>query len=142
VKRLVALAFLVVLLVAACGGGGGRLSHGEFVNRADALCRQSVAELKKLQNPVSIPQLVTYLKKARPIQRHFLDEARKLKPPVKDEPDWKRALALDDKVLGYYDEMSAAAKRGDQNNLRRVGAALRALPAKNPYEQRLGMTGC
>ncbi len=140
--RLVALLALV-LLAAACGGGGNqRLSHAEFVRRADALCQASVAELKKIPNPTNITELIDYLKHARPIQARFIDQGRKLKPPLKDQPDWDRALALDEKILGYYDEMAAAAKKGDQNNLRRVTASLQALPAKNPYEQRLGMTGC
>jgi hypothetical protein len=112
------------------------------VKRANALCRQSVAKLNELPNPVSIVELATYLKDARPIRTHFLDEARKLKPPLKDERDWNRALALDERVLAYYDEMAAAARKGDQNDLRRVTAALRALPAKNPYEERLGIQGC
>ena len=106
------------------------------------LCRQSVSRLKLLQNPTNLPELVTYLKRARPIQAHFLEQARTLSPPLKDEPDWKRALAFDEKVLTYYDEMAAAAKRNDRNNLRRVTANLRALPAKNPYELRLGLQGC
>jgi hypothetical protein len=140
VKRILAIA--IVLALTGCGGSNKRLSHAEFVKRADALCHASVGKLKQLQNPTNLSELVTYLKEARPIQARFISDARKLRPPLKDEPDWKRALALDEKVLGYYDEMAAAAKRGDQNNLRRVGAILRALPAKNPYEQRLGLQGC
>lgn len=140
-KRLLAIA-IVITLTAGCGGGNKRLSHAEFVKRADALCEASVAKLKQLQNPTNLSALVTYLEQARPIRARFLSDARKLRPPVADEPDWKRALAFDDKVLGYYDEMAAAAKRGDRNNLRRVAAVLRALPAKNPYEERLGLQGC
>jgi hypothetical protein len=143
VRLRILLAILLGLLVAGCGGGGsGRLSHAEFVKRADTLCRESVAKLKLLQNPHSLPELVTYLKQARPIQEKFLADSRKLRPPPKDEADWKRAIAFDEKVLSYYDEMAAAAKRGDRANLRRVEASLRALPAKNPYQQRLGLQGC
>jgi hypothetical protein len=143
VKRTGVVATVLAFAVAGCGGGSnGRLSHGEFVKRADALCRTSVAKLRQLPNPKTLPQLVTYLKQARPIQETFLADSRKLRPPAKDEADWRRAIAFDEQVLRYYDEMAAAVNRGDRNTLRRVQAALRALPAKNPYEQRLGLQGC
>lgn len=142
-KHTVVALVVIAALVAGCGGSsGGRLTHAEFVKRANKLCRDSIARLSLVKNPTSIPELVTYLKQARPIQAHFLAEARKLEPPLKDEPDWQRALAFDDKVLTYYEEMAAAAKHNDRNNLRRVSASLRALPAKNPYELRLGLEGC
>jgi hypothetical protein len=134
---------VVAALLAGCGGSSGdRLTHAEFVKRANKLCSDSIAKLKRLENPTGLPELVTYLEHARPIQSHFLAEARKLKPPLKDVADWRRALAFDETVLRYYDELAAAAKRNDRNNLRRVSATLRALPAKNPYELRLGLEGC
>ena len=140
-KRVFAIALFAAFVLAGCGGSG-RLTHAEFVKRADALCGKSVAKLRVLKNPSSIPELVVYLKKAKPIRRSFLAEARNLTPPAKDEADWKRALAFDDKVVAYYDEMESAAKRGDRAGLRRVSASLRGLPAQNPYEQRLGLQGC
>jgi len=136
-----ALALAVALVLAGCGGGT-RLSRSEFVARADALCRVSVGKLKALKNPGSVPELVTYLKHARPIQARFIEDARKLRPPKHDEADWKRAIAFDVDVLRDYDEMAAAARRNDRKALARISARLEALPAMNPYQQRLGLKGC
>jgi hypothetical protein len=143
VNRALALAAAATLVLAGCGGGSaGRLSHAEFVKRADALCNESVAKLRALPNPATIPELVVYLEQARPIRTHFLTEARKLRPPAPDEADWRRALAFDEGVLGDYDRMIDAAKRHDRREFARANARLQALPATNPFERRLGLRGC
>ncbi len=140
--RRIFLVLACAFLVAGCGGGGGRLSHAGFVKRADTLCRASVAKLKALNNPTNLSELAVYLQEARPIRAHFLDEARKLQPPKRDLALWRRALALDETVLRDYDEMQAALERHDRPTLIRISKRLRALPAKNPFEQQLGMQGC
>jgi len=70
VKRVFAIALFAAFVLAGCGGSG-RLTHAEFVKRADALCGKSVAKLRVLKNPSSIPELVVYLKKAKPIRRSW-----------------------------------------------------------------------
>jgi hypothetical protein len=132
----------VALLLAGCGGGGGRLSHAAFVKRVDELCQTSIAAAKKVEKPTSVPQIPLYLEHLRPIQARFLDQAQKLRPPARDEPLWRQALAFDRRVLHQYDLMTAAARHGDQKEVARISRRLQALPARNPYERRLGMKGC
>jgi hypothetical protein len=132
---------LLALALAGCGGGG-RLSHNAFVARVDALCKASVAEVKKVEKPTSAAGLPRYLADVRPIQSRFLERARKLRPPARDEPVWRQALAFDRRVLHQYDLMGAAARRGDEKAVARIGRGLAALPERNPYERRLGMKGC
>jgi len=132
---------VVALLLAGCGGGG-RLSHAAFVKRVDALCKTSIAAAKKVEKPTSVGQIPRYLEHLRPIQARFLEQARKLRPPERDESLWRQALAFDRRVLHQYDLMTAAARRGDQKEVVRISRRLQALPARNPYERRLGMKGC
>jgi hypothetical protein len=136
------LSIAVLALLAAGCGGGGRLSHSAFVKRVNELCKTSIAEAKKVEKPTSISELPAYLEHLRPIQARFLDQARKLRPPTRDESLWRQALAFDRRVLHEYDLMTAAAKRGDEKEVARISRRLQALPGQNPYERRLGMTGC
>jgi hypothetical protein len=135
---------LAVVLLAGCGGGGGgnRLSHSEFVKRADALCKTAVTQAKAVPKPQSLSELPRYLDRIRPIQARFLADARKLRAPVRDESVWQRALAFDQRVLKQYKLLAAAARRRDVRSARRISDALAALPERNPYERRLGMKGC
>jgi hypothetical protein len=128
-------------LLGGCGGGG-RLSHAGFVARVDQLCKTSIAEAKKVEKPTSLAELPRYLEHLRPIQARFLDQAQKLRPPKRDEPVWRQALAFDRRVLHQYDLMAKAARHHDQKEVARISRRLQALPAQNPYERRLGMKGC
>jgi hypothetical protein len=132
---------LALVFLAGCGGGGG-LSHAAFVKRVDALCKTAVADAKKVKKPTSVAEIPRYLEDLRPIQARFLDQAQKLRPPDRDKSLWRQALAFDRRVLHEYDLMTAAARRHDQKEVARISRELQALPARNPYERRLGMKGC
>jgi hypothetical protein len=101
-----------------------------------------VAKVKAVPKPQSLAELPRYLERIRPIQRHFLAQARQLHAPVRDEPVWQRALRFDERVLHQYDLMAAAARRHDLRTVGRISRGLAALPERNPYERRLGMKGC
>ena len=133
---------LAVVVLAGCGGGGGRLSHSDFVKRADELCRTAVAKARAVAEPQTLSEFPRYLQDLRKIQVRFLADARKLRPPVRDEGDWRRALAFDERVLHQYDLLTGAYRRHDRAAVRRITKRLEALPGRNPYERRLGMKGC
>ena len=125
---------------AGCSSGG--LSHAQFVKRAGDLCKQAARDRRALPTPYAAYQLVSYLEGARRIEERFLESARKLEPPREDAEDWRRALALDERLLRKFQRLHDALKRGDVATVSTVMDELVALPRHNVFEQRLGIQGC
>jgi hypothetical protein len=83
---------LAALLLAGCGGG--RLSHDDYVRRADAVCAAYDAKVRLLTRPKSFDAIVAYTDRTLPLYVAALDRLRALRPATADEPDvraWLRA---------------------------------------------------
>jgi hypothetical protein len=101
------------LLLAGCGGGGGRLSHGDFAKRADAVCTAFRSSTERIARPRTYADIVAYVKKTRPMYEAARLQLGRLSPPPKDEPTVKRWLGADKRISQALGDLGDAALRHD-----------------------------
>jgi DNA-binding NtrC family response regulator len=113
---LAALMGVLVLLVTACGGGGSgsRLSKEEFQSQANAICAKYQEQLKAIGSPSSIDELPNFVDQALAILNKEVDEMSALNPPEELQGDFDKMIAASDKTKAAANDLSAAAKDGDQ----------------------------
>jgi hypothetical protein len=139
-RRLVAIAPLVVL-VAGCGGGG--LSRAEYAARADAICAKYKRKLDALPKPASPADVATFAASALPLVRAEARELRTLRPP-KEERDlaarWQRS---NDEVVRAVDGLREAAASEDANRITAALATAQTVGGRSTTLSRaLGMKAC
>ena len=108
------------LLLAAAGalatagcGGGGRLSHGDFAKRADAVCAAFRASTQRIARPRTYSDIVAYVGKTRPLYEAARIKLVQLKPPAKDEAAVRSWLAADRRISAALRDLGDAALRHD-----------------------------
>lgn len=106
------LAVAGTLATAGCGGGG-RLSHGDFATRADAVCSAFRASTERIARPRTYKDIVAYVGKTRPLYEAARIKLAELKPPVKDEPAVRSWLAADKRISAALRDLGDAALRHD-----------------------------
>jgi hypothetical protein len=139
-----ALVGVLVLLVTACGGGGGaRLSKQEFQSQANAICAKYEKQLRALGSPSSIEEVPDLVDQALEILNKEVDEVAALNPPEELQSDFDKMLAASDKTKAAADDLSAAARAGDQAAMQKAleegnGASEEA----DTLATNLGLTEC
>jgi hypothetical protein len=111
---------LLPVLAAACGGGGGRLTHAEYVRRADAICGRYNAAVKKLPTPKSPPAIVDFADKSLNLLDGALADERGLRPPAQLDAKKERWLAQAHVVRDDVADLRAAAKKGQVVQIERI----------------------
>jgi len=112
-----ALVGLLVLLVTACGGGGGsdaRLSKEEFQSQANAICDMYQKQLDQLKTPANLDEIPDLVDQALAILNKEVVEISALNPPEELQSQFDEMIAASDKTKAAADDLSAAAKSGDQ----------------------------
>lgn len=109
------LAALAAVALAACGGEGGgeRLTKGEYVEQADAICAEASARLAALPEPRSLEELADVAPRAAAIAAEQLERLRRLRPPADDEAKLDHALDLTERQNALVEEIGEAAAAGD-----------------------------
>jgi len=108
------------MLAAGCGSGG-RLSHGDFVKRADAVCSAYNARVKpRVITPRSYDAIERYVSETLPLYTAALQKLSALKPPSSDAQAVRAWLAADRRVARAVRALGVAAQ---QRNFPAVGAA-------------------
>jgi hypothetical protein len=102
----------VAAVVGGCGGNG-RLSHDEFVKRADAICSAYRGSTQRLAHPRSYGQVLAYVKKTLPVYEAALRKLEQLKPPQSDAAIVRKWLAADRRIVKAEQELALAAQRHD-----------------------------
>jgi hypothetical protein len=97
---------------AGCGGGG-RLSHGDFVKRADAVCSAFHAKTERIARPRTYKDIVAYVRKTRPLYEAARIKLTGLDPPAKDTPAVRTWLAADKRISVALGDLGEAALRHD-----------------------------
>ena len=108
---------LLVLLVTACGGGGGsdaRLSKEEFQSQANAICDMYQKQLDQLKTPANLDEIPDLVDQALAILNKEVVEISALNPPEELQSQFDEMIAASDKTKAAADDLSAAAKSGDQ----------------------------
>ena len=136
-----AAAGLTLLVVAGCGGG--RLSHGDFVKKADAVCSAYRSQTPPLLSPKSYDAVVAWGQETLPLYAAALQKLRGLQPPQADQQTVRTWLAADARVQGATRDLVAAAQKRDYPSL--SAAASRAQLAGSESRQAattLGLQVC
>jgi hypothetical protein len=124
-----ALAAAGLSVVVAAGCGGGRLSHGDFVKKADAVCSAYRSQTPPLVTPRSYDAVVAWGRETLPLYAAALQKLRALQPPQTDADAVRTWLAADAKVQKAVRDLVAAAQKRDFPSL--SAAASRAQLAGN-----------
>ena len=110
-----ALLGVLVLLAAGCGGGGEEsLSKTEFQSQANAICAKYEKQLNALGAPSSIDEIPDLVQQALVILNKEIDEIAALNPPDELQSDFDKLIAASNKTKAAANDLSAAAKSGDQ----------------------------
>jgi len=100
-----------VLALAGCGGG--RLSHDDYVRRADAVCAAYDAKVQLLTRPDGYAAIVAYVDRTLPLYVSALDKVRALKPAASDDEAVRAWLRADDRVVAAVRRLRDAALKKD-----------------------------
>ena len=141
-RSALAAAGLTLALVAA-GCGGGRLSHGDFVKKADAVCSAYRAQTTPILSPKSYDAIVAWGEKTLPLYAAALRKLRDLQPPKADEQAVRAWLRADAAVQRATRDLIVAAQKRDYPSL--SAAASRAQLAGSESRQAattLGLQVC
>ena len=136
-SALTAAGLTVLFVVAGCGGG--RLSHGDFVKKADAVCSAYRSQTPPLLSPRSYDAVIAWGKKTLPLYAAALDKLRALRPPQADEEAVHNWLAADERVQGATRDLVVAAQKRDYPSL--SAAASRAQLAGSESRQAASTLG-
>jgi hypothetical protein len=110
-----ALLGVLVLLAAGCGGGGEEpLSKAEFQSQANAICAKYEKQLNALGTPSSIDEIPDLVQQALVILNKEIDEIAALNPPDELQSDFDKLIAASNKTKAAANDLSTAAKSGDQ----------------------------
>ena len=105
----------LALLAAGCGGGGEEpLSQAEFQSQANAICAKYEKQLNALGAPSSIDEIPDLVQQALVILNKEIDEIAALNPPDELQSDFDKLIAASNKTKAAANDLSAAAKSGDQ----------------------------
>jgi hypothetical protein len=107
---------LVVLLGAGCGGGGSdaRLSKEDFQSQANAICAKYQKQLDALGTPSSLDEIPDLVDQALAILNKEIDEVAALNPPEELQSEFNALIEESNKTKQAADDLSSAAKAGDQ----------------------------
>jgi hypothetical protein len=107
---------VLVLLGAGCGGGGSdaRLSKQDFQSQANAICGKYQKQLNALGAPSSLDEIPDLVDKALAILNKEIDEVGALNPPEELQTQFDALIEESNKTNQAADDLSSAAKAGDQ----------------------------
>jgi hypothetical protein len=120
-------------LVAGCGSGA--YTKSDFVARANAICTSTLRKTRALPPPASTSQPggapAAYLGQLVPLVQSEANQLRALKRPSDNARDSATLTAYYtalEQVVENYQQLEAAARRGDTQTMTEVEATLRGSP--------------
>jgi len=107
-------ALLAATLAASLAGcGGGRLSHEDFVKRADAVCAAFRAVAGPIARPRDYDAVVAYVNKTLPLYEAARLKLAALEPPAQDAAAVRAWLAADERIAAALHDLGEAGLRRD-----------------------------
>jgi hypothetical protein len=97
-----------VVLLAGCGSG--RLSHDDYVERANAICSQYDATVRKLPRPGTVTKIEAYARRTGRLYRTALAQLEELRPPKDDEVNVQAWLVRNRQIAADIAAVEEAAR--------------------------------
>lgn len=114
----------------------------QFIHDADTVCAHLMTVAGKMETPADLAGLVDVLRKARGEIFAAYDQLKALKPPAPAKVEWRRYLGDRDQ-LRIFDQMIAAAERGDVATLQSLNAQLQSKSGRGDrWAKRYGFKVC
>lgn len=143
----------VALVLAGCGGGGGdgdggddgRLTKAELVEQANAICKASAEEGRKLGRPnLADPATAEdYFNRARDLAQRQQDDLDALVPPAAQADDLDALVSSLGEATTLLDELAAAGAAGDQAKIAELVQQLTPVSAEvDEAANALGTASC
>ena len=118
------LAVAAALAVAGCADDGdGRLSKGEYVRAADAICAEYERRLARLPEPRNVEELARLTEQALPIAREGVTRLRGLEPPQELTSRVEEWLERNEENVRTIERMRDAARAGDETRVQELASA-------------------
>ena len=135
---------LAVALVAGLAGcGSGRLSHDDFVKRADAVCTAFRAAAGPIVRPTKYAEIVTYVNKTLPLYEAARRKLAALAPPSGDAAPVRTWLAADGRIAAALHDLGEAGLRRDFAGVSTAAATVQAEGVTSRHAaQALGLSVC
>lgn len=141
----VVIAVAVVLAVSACGGGSKKVTKGDFVARADAVCATTQAQVRSLPTGSgSLAGTAKYFRSSAALLHTQAVQLRAIPRPKQAAANAKvleQFLTATSQSAAIYRRIATAAANGDQGALTSAEAALGANPAPR-LAARYGLRVC
>jgi len=137
----------VALVASGCGSKDKRLTKGEFIKRANAICARYEKRVQKQMAgipPGDEAQLASSIEKVLPVIREGNDELRTLKPPAGLQGHYDRWMKIADAEVAAASKLQSALRKGDLKTIQSAFAELRTKDVDQDRLARreLGLNGC
>lgn len=127
----------------AAGCGGSRLSHGKYVERANAICADYRSRVEKLRAPRSLTEIETYARRTLTLYRSALAQLETLEPAKADEATVREWLAVDRRIAADVEEIADAAGRRSIPDVQAATSRSQTHDRRsNELASELGLTTC
>ena len=130
-RRLLLLSVIAATLVAGCGGGSSKLSHDEFVKKANAICGDYNSKTAKLGTPNSFDTVVTYAQQLQSIAKDAVGKFKKLNPPDDERANWQAFAKTGDELIAAAGQLEQAGKDQDTAKLQQLLSEAQARSAES-----------
>lgn len=121
--RRVCFLVLAAALLAGCGGGGGgdeALTKEKYASEADAICGKYNKQVKAIDNPTTLDELVDVSDKTIPILGDAIRDLRKLEPPPDEQAKANEWLDRVETLKGDLEKIRDRAKDNDLQGVQAV----------------------
>lgn len=118
----------VMLAATACADEG--LSKEEFIERADAICRESEEQTEEIEPPRTPEELAGFVDEAERITGDLLRKLRDLEAPEEDRQEIDALLNKIQEALGHLPEIGRAAEEESAERIKQLGRELRDVSAE------------
>ncbi len=134
---------VTVALLFAAGCGDEQLTRAEYVKQADAICKDSSAQQKRLGEPKSVKDIERLADQTKPLVEEQLAKLRGLNAPDEVADDANAAYDLLEQQLPKIDQLKAAAKANDVERIQQIATEAGKLDDRaNAKAKAIGLEVC
>jgi hypothetical protein len=125
------------------GCSNGALSKEEFIERADAICRDVDKQSTNLKVPEKASQAPAFADRAHDIVEEAIEKLRNLEPPEEDKKQIERMIDSIEEANDYLPRIAQAAADEDLKRFQELNANLgRAVDEANRIANDYGLEVC